>query len=856
VPFDTTPNNLSDNPTTRYTYDQAGQQRTMTDALGRVTTYEYDELGRMVKTIFHDKTFVTQEYDKLGRRVAAVDQNGKRTEYRYDDLGRLTGVKDALNQWTEYGYNELGQLVYQEDALDRRTYYEYDKLGRRTATVLPMTQRSTMTYDEIGNLKTVADFNGRTITYSYDQLNRLTQKSFQDGTRVVYTYTQNGLRDTIAFKNANGATTEFYDWDYDERDRLVRRVDEIYGMQRSIGYTYDVAGNRTSVTTGSGTVNYTFDERNRLDRVLQGTDVLADYDYDAIGNLTRTQFKNGTEEIRQYDDLNRLKSLTNRSAGNVLSKFTYTLDEVGNRTQVTEHDGRQVKYTYDDLYRLTREEIDEVTAADSQSEAPKDRAIEYSYDLVGNRRWKKETVSSTTTQTDYDYDANDRLLWEKMNGVTTTTYTYDNNGSTRTKVENGVTTTYTWNDDKRLIAATIVDGSATPKQLQYRYNDDGIRVSSTVNGEETRYLLDEVQAYPQVLEEYAPNGTVQVSYVYGHDLISQTQGGQTTHYHVDGLGSTTELTNANGEVVSRSRYDAFGNAIAQTSNIGNKYGFAGEQFDSNLDSYYLRDRFYDSQSGRFLRQDIYQGRQSKPLTLHKYSYTHNNPVNGTDPTGFFTMGEFAVADSIRNILAGMQATSGGYLISASLHDGEYGLREFLTDTAWNALFAVLPIAVSYAGQKLLSRGASSLPPLGARGSVSGREFDPLAAGGAIKQLSMRNVKITHKGVDKVVEHVKRFDYDPGNEHMIQRLRAIASGKQSPTQVDLNYYTHELREGFRYKKLGIPKGQQPMGEMEARAVWNNAHTATLEEYAVMETDLYHPDALRASERYWLKQAGLR
>jgi RHS repeat-associated protein len=633
IAADTTPNDLSDNPTTKYVYDKAGQQTAMTDALGHTTRYEYDQLGRMVKTIFADKTFMTQEYDDLGRRVAAVDQNGKRTAYRYDDLGRLTGVQDALLGWTSYGYNEQGQLVSMTDAELHTTRYEYDQLGRRSATILPLNQRSSMTYDAVGNLKTTTDFNGKTIAFNYDEQNRLTEKVFQDGSKVVYTYTLNGQRDTIAVKNASGLTTEFYDWNYDVRDRLTQRIDLIDGVQRSISYTYDAASNRTSVTTGSGTINYTFDERNRLDLVKQNGQVLADYDYDAVSNLTRTKLANGTEEVRQYDTLNRLKYLENHLGTTVISSFAYTLDKVGNRTQVLENTGRKVNYTYDDLYRLTQEAIDEVGTAN-------DRMLAYNYDKVGNRLSKKETSGTTITQTDYQYDGNDRLLGEKVNGTTTTTYTYDNNGSTLTKTENGVTTAYTWNDEKRLIGATITNAqNVVQQQLQYRYNDDGIRVASVVNGQETRYLLDEVQAYPQVLEEYAPNGTVQVSYVYGNDLISQTQLGQTTYYHVDGLGSTTELTDTTGTIVSSSRYDAFGNSIAQTGSVSNKYLFTGEQFDSNLGDYYLRQRFYDPSSGRFTKQDSYGGRLQEPLTLHKYLYADSNPVGGIDPTGLFSMND-------------------------------------------------------------------------------------------------------------------------------------------------------------------------------------------------------------------------
>ena len=70
----------------------------------------------------------------------------------------------------------------------------------------------------------------------------------------------------------------------------------------------------------------------------------------------------------------------------------------------------------------------------------------------------------------YVYDGNGRLLDEKVNGTAIATYGHDN-------------------------------------------NDQGIRVSSTVDGVETRYLLDE-GITANVWEKYSPNGTVQASYVW------------------------------------------------------------------------------------------------------------------------------------------------------------------------------------------------------------------------------------------------------------------------------------------------------------------------------------------------------
>ncbi|MEH2292107.1 RHS repeat-associated core domain-containing protein, partial [Nostoc sp.] len=664
---DDTPAILTDNPRTTYTYDKTGQRIAETDALNHTTTYKYDDLGRLSKTGFQDKTYTTSEYDNLGRRIAMTDQSSKRTEYRYDVLGRLTGVKNALQDWTEYGYNEVGNLIWMEDANDRRTNYEYDGVGHRMAVILPIGQRSDTTYDAVGNLKTYTDFNRNTITYSYDPMNWMTYKQFQDGSKVTYTHTSYGLQDVIKFVDASGQTTATYDYDYDERDRLTKRTDP---DGRKIEYTYDAASNRTSVTTASGTVYYTFDARNRLDQVIENSVVTADYEYDAVSNLVRTTLANGTQEIRSYDDLNRLKFLENHKGDTILSSYSYTLDKVGNRTKVVEHDGRTVDYTYDDLYRLTEEKITDAVNGD--------RVYDYIYDQVGNRKTKSENVNGATTVTNYAYDANDRLLNETVNQQIIANYTYDNNGNTLAKTENGITTEYTWDYENRLIAAIVKDASdAVQQQMQYRYNDNGIRVAATIDGVETRYLIDEMQPYAQVLEEYSSNGAVQVEYIYGNDLIAQEKGSDRTFYHVDGLGSTRVLTDSTGSVVSTYNYEAYGELISSTGGVENKYLFAGEQFDEALGDYYNRARYYDADTGRFTSRDTYEGELGNPLTLHKYIYTHDNPVNFTDPRGLFleySIGGLAAASLIEKVLVSILIVGTGVALGLGTY---LGIQAFL-----------------------------------------------------------------------------------------------------------------------------------------------------------------------------------
>jgi hypothetical protein len=73
------------------------------------------------------------------------------------------------------------------------------------------------------------------------------------------------------------------------------------------------------------------------------------------------------------------------------------------------------------------------------------------------------------------------------------------------------------------------------------------------------------------------------------------------------------------------------------------------------------------------------------------------------------------------------------------------------------------------------------------------------------------------------------------------LDRIAKGELEPTDYDRRYYTHEMQELQRYRNLGVEDGVDPGYD-----VWNDAHTATLEDFRISERDasgnstLYHPD----------------
>jgi RHS repeat-associated protein len=273
-----------------------------------------------------------------------------------------------------------------------------------------------------------------------------------------------------------------------------------------------------------------------------------------------------------------------------------------------ELNGRNVSYGYDNDYHLLSETIANDPGNNNGQE-------KYKYDFVGNRMQLTSNIPSLQVSNSYSYDANDRL----------STDTYDNNGNTT--VSGLVTNTYDF--ENRMLTSGAVG---------MVYDGDGNRVSETGGGVTTTYLVDTLNStgYSQVLDELV-NGSVTKTYTYGLQRISENQlVGSTwtpTFYGYDGHGNVRFLTSSAGTATDTSQFDAFGEPIARTGSTANSYLFSGERFDSNLNLYHLRARYYNQATGRFETMDPEAGNIFSPGTLHKYGFTQNDPVNATDPTG-------------------------------------------------------------------------------------------------------------------------------------------------------------------------------------------------------------------------------
>ena len=101
----------------------------------------------------------------------------------------------------------------------------------------------------------------------------------------------------------------------------------------------------------------------------------------------------------------------------------------------------------------------------------------------------------------------------------------------------------------------------------------------------------------------------------------------------------------NGDAAPRYDYDAFGNQ--QTVNTDpNPFRYCGEYWDDETNLIYLRARYYDSKTGRFISQDSVHSTTNSmpneteatdPLSLNLYNYCYNNPTRYFDSSGNFPL---------------------------------------------------------------------------------------------------------------------------------------------------------------------------------------------------------------------------
>ncbi len=539
-----------------------------------------DVKDRIVESRWQDGYNVYFTYDAGGRLLHTVDLKGDSISNFYDARGFKTSMKDPDMGLYRYEYNGFGELTKQTYPNGNVVTMTYDKLGRILTRIDP-DGTTTNTYDTgnkgIGKLSSVTSYVS-SHTVSYDNLGRKSQE----------TATIN-----IASGQTNTYTTAYT---YDNQSRIYTLSYPTSGLV--LRHIYNQWG-------------YLSELRNHTNgNLFWKVDSM-----DARGNIILQTFGNGVKTRRQFEAATQyLQSIQSFYNTTTLQHFTYKFNDLTHLTERKDVKRNNTEtFEYDDVNRLTSTRLNNNTTTT------------LTYDELGN-------ILNKSDVGDYEYGTTNNGPHRLLNVRT-------NNANVQCSFTLNINTQYTsFNKAKRVANDT--------SYIDVFYGPDQQRIMQKMyvrnNLTRTKIYLGGITE----IEIFSNGRTIATNFIGGVAIqVTETQGGNSTtttkYYLKDHLGSNTGYTGDNGVLLEELSFDAWGKRRnADWTPTNNLIGTSHERGFTNHEHYDLfsiidmNGRVYDPVLGRFLQPDPYIQDMTDLQALNRYSYMDNNPLSGTDPTGF------------------------------------------------------------------------------------------------------------------------------------------------------------------------------------------------------------------------------
>ncbi|MCD4487017.1 hypothetical protein LQR31_21330, partial [Chromobacterium vaccinii] len=411
---------------TTWAYDGAGnvtEQRVYATAVGlpadggapqpadgacRITKFEYDNNNRLKRTIIPDQLIIRGNAQKGGS--PEVSEGALVTEHRYDANGNVAKEIDARGNSVYRWFDKAGRKVLEVDAAGYAVAWDYNSAGKpiretRYAAAIGVPADGD-TLDAVkAKLKT--DAQNRISEFDYDRLGRVKeerrlnvayynqadfngaakddpiQQTLQTGAvRTQYHYNQMGLVD-----QKTDAKSGVTDIGYDKLGREIHREEAAFANQAgqmvrpTTDTVYNGLGQATQVRKAS--VDGVFSETHygaggRADWTKDAEGNVIWYDYDAVGNVSRTRRDRkeaaGGQDVTLYAYTAAKQQSVKQDAGSGLyteTRYNAWGQVTNKRTSLNRQGDWQEFSEYDGAGRLTRGNAGGVTKL-------------YGYDANGN----------------------------------------------------------------------------------------------------------------------------------------------------------------------------------------------------------------------------------------------------------------------------------------------------------------------------------------------------------------------------------------------------------------------------------------------------------------------------------------
>ena len=700
------------------------------------TTFNHDAVGNIISTSIQDandaesdviqtETEYTQSKNYVSKQI---DSRGKTTEFTVTESnGIVTKEKNPNNVETNYVYNDANRLS-SETCSGTQTTYSYlngilssvsHKVAEGVNTVYSFVKDmfgntgeikvgdrtlSKNTYDAGNGLIRQTKYgNDQTVNYNYDSQGRLVKKSFGYGKgskfgEITYSY-DNKNRITEVYDSLNDLTVKF---EYDGLGRLLRTT-RSDGMGSDIKYNafndliIESASNIFGVWTA---LNNTFGKQDKLlnSEINLGTvKVFSNYNYgnDSLGRLMTMEALNSDSSLglqhefgylgvenaqgRTTDIINsvEIKTKVENSWVSLGEKFNYTYDNVRNITNVTDINNNSIaSYVYNNLNELIRE-----------NNVQTGKTVAYTYNAGGNMTEKKiysyttdADLTNATLESTVTYNYGDANWPDKLTSITCgedeQAIIYDAIGNPL-EYRNGWN--FSWVRGHRL---DKMENSGYNINIEFKYNERGVRTQKIVNGVQTDFITSGIKLLGQKTGE-----NVLLWQVDGNgNTIGFNYNGVPYFYMKNLQGDIIGITDASGNIVAKYTYDSWGKLISikdasdvdkttDTTFIGyiNPLRYRGYYYDSETGLYYLNERYYDPEIGRFISAD-----ETLDGGYNLFEYCYNNPVILYDPNGCAPKGPGHLHRGFSSLDKAAKDWAFFYHVNFAMRDGkEYGSNFYM-----------------------------------------------------------------------------------------------------------------------------------------------------------------------------------
>lgn len=639
----------------RWEYDANGNITKRIDANGSITNYLYDSLNRLTKTTYPDGKTINYTYDNRGNLIRMVDLIGTST-FIYDIYDRLTQSTNPFNQTIKYTYNDT-------DKLTKITY--------------PDGKSVSYSYDNSRRLTGVSDWNYKSTTYGYNKNNAVASRTLPNG--IVTTYAYDASNRLSEIKHSKSTTTlAKFTYERDSVGNITKALEEgtfivaptiIPSPTPTSTPTPTPTGSLTPTPTpgtGSGAdlviTNVTYNPANPTPGQLftitttiknQGTtraylpSTRIGYYYDIPQAPTYqtlyNDFNNITVDLQPGQTMQEVNNYAYFDTTGI-HKIYVLIDQQQGLTETNEDNNYfgpvYVTLAISDFIQKFASIINNFSFIKSASAQTASYTTQLTYDLLGRLTSVKYPNNSTYN---YTFDKADNRLTESVNGTTKQfsydgdnkltqggelTYYYDNNGNQSMKTQTGLlqNNQYSFSFENKLTKYVAPNNNTH----NYRYDGFGNRLEKEFSTAISRWTYDISEKLSKLM--VGPTGE---KYIWGLGLVSQGSDSSSTrqYYLEDGMDNTRFLTDYNGNKKVSYEYDPYGNIRTSQGATDALFKFQAEQSDDILNLYYLRARFYDPATGRFISQDPIEGVRTIPQSQNPYAYALNNPIIYSDPSG-------------------------------------------------------------------------------------------------------------------------------------------------------------------------------------------------------------------------------